>query len=95
MKNTNFVREDIQGILSSHKISEKYNERDVFYIKSCISQHSQENTCVVSLFKKNLQTRCFPVNMTRVLRASIFQNFCERLFERFPIGTNNTVIAST
>ena len=52
MKNTNFVPEDIQGILSSHKISEKYNERDVFYIKSCISQHSQENTCVVSLFNK-------------------------------------------
>ena len=35
MKNINFVPEDIQGILSSHKISEKYNERDVFYIKSC------------------------------------------------------------
>ena len=35
MKNINFVPEDIQGILSSHKISEKYNEHDVFYIKSC------------------------------------------------------------
>ena len=35
MKNINFVPEDIQGILSSHKISEKYNERDVLYIKSC------------------------------------------------------------
>ena len=35
MKNINFVPEDIQGILSSHKISKKYNERDVFYIKSC------------------------------------------------------------
>ena len=35
MNNINFVPEDIQGILSSQKTSEKYNERDVFYIKSC------------------------------------------------------------
>ena len=36
MKNINFVPEDIQGILSSPKISERCNdERDVFYIKSC------------------------------------------------------------
>ena len=34
MKNINFVPEDIQRILSSHKISEKYNEREVFYTKS-------------------------------------------------------------
>ena len=35
MKKINFVPEDIQGILSSHKISDKCNERDVFNIKSC------------------------------------------------------------
>ena len=35
MKNINFVPEDIQIILSSHESSEKYNEQDVFYIKSC------------------------------------------------------------
>ena len=36
MKNINFVPEDIQRILLSHKISENYNEREVFYyIKSC------------------------------------------------------------
>ena len=35
MRNINFVPEDIQGILSSHKISEKCNERNVFYLKSC------------------------------------------------------------
>ena len=51
MKNINFVPEDIQGILSSHKISEKDNEQDVFY--------------------------------------------SERLFEYFPTGANNTVVAST
>ena len=32
MKNINFVPEDIEGIPSSHKISEKHNERDVLYI---------------------------------------------------------------
>ena len=35
MKNINFVPEDIKGIPSSHNISEKHNERVVFYIKSC------------------------------------------------------------
>ena len=35
MKNINFVPEDIQVILSSHNVSEKCNERDVFFIKSC------------------------------------------------------------
>ena len=34
MKNINFLPEDIQSILSSHRISEKYNEQEVFYIKS-------------------------------------------------------------
>ena len=36
MKNINFVPEDIQRVLSSHKVSEKYNEREAFYIKICI-----------------------------------------------------------
>ena len=31
-KNINFVPEDIEGIPSSHKISEKHNERGVLYI---------------------------------------------------------------
>ena len=35
MENINFVPEVIQGILLSYKISEKYIEQDVFYIKSC------------------------------------------------------------
>ena len=35
MKNINFVPEDTKGIPSSHNISEKHNERGVFYIKSC------------------------------------------------------------
>ena len=43
MKNINFVPKDVQRILSSDKISEKYNEQKVFLI---ISQYSQENTFV-------------------------------------------------
>ena len=35
MKNVNFVSEDVQRILSSHKISEKYNEQEVYYKKNC------------------------------------------------------------
>ena len=30
MKNVNFVPKDVQRILSSHKISKKYNEQEVF-----------------------------------------------------------------
>ena len=32
--------------------------------------------------------------MARFLRASFLLNICERLFERFPTGTNNTVVTS-
>ena len=31
----NFVPKDVQIILSLHKVSEKYNEQEVFYKKSC------------------------------------------------------------
>ena len=33
MKNINFVPKDVKRILSSDKISEKYNEEKVFYKK--------------------------------------------------------------
>ena len=36
MKNINFVLEDIQRVLSSHKVSGMCNEREAFYIKICI-----------------------------------------------------------
>ena len=36
MKNVNFVPKDVQRILSSHKISEKYNKQEVFYKKNFI-----------------------------------------------------------
>ena len=49
---------------------------------------------LIKFIIKNLQNRSFPVNMARFLRASFLLNICERLFERFPTGTNNTVVTS-
>ena len=34
MKNVNFVPKNVQRILSSHKMFEKYNEQEVFYKKN-------------------------------------------------------------
>ena len=38
MKNANFVPKDFRRILSSHKISEKYTEQEVFYKKAVIKK---------------------------------------------------------
>ena len=35
MKNVNVVPEDVQRILSPHKILEKYDEQEVYYEKIC------------------------------------------------------------
>ena len=72
MKNINFVPKDVQRILSSDKISEKYNEQKVFFEKwfLIISQYSQENTCVggisflikikgLQLYQKEAPTQVF------------------------------------
>ena len=61
MKNINFVPKDVQRILSSDKISEKYNEQKVFFKKMflIILQYSIENTCVGGtsfLIKMSLST---------------------------------------
>ena len=57
MKNIIFVPKDIQRILSSHKVSEKYYEQEVFYKKFflIISQYSQKNTCVGVSFLIKMQ----------------------------------------
>ena len=77
-----------------------------YSIKSCsylkISQYSQENACVGSLFfdknaglqssnfiKKRLQYRIFSVNIAKFLRTPVLKNICERLFQSFPTWTNN------
>ena len=53
MKNINFVSKDVQRILSSHNISEKYNDQEAFYIKKLflkISQYHRKTTVLESLF---------------------------------------------
>ena len=49
---------------------------------------------LIKFIKKKHQHRCFSVNIARFLRASILQNICERLFERFSTGTNNIIVTS-
>ena len=49
-----------------------------------ISQDSQENTCaIVSLLKKKLWHRCFPVNFAKFLRTPFLQNISGRLLLHF------------
>ena len=106
MKNINFVPKDTQRILSRQKNSEKYKEQEVFFIKSFIflyrtpikhfaiftGKHLCWSLLLIKIIKKNLQHRCFLLNMARFLRASILWNICKRLFERFSRGTNNTIV---
>ena len=42
---------------------------------------------LIKVIQKNLQHRCFPCEM---IMARFLQNNSERLFERFPTGTNNS-----
>ena len=51
---------------------------------------------LMSLFNKACLIKMFSCKMimARFLRASILQNICERLFERFSTGTNNAVVTS-
>ena len=58
MKNINFVPKDVQRILSSDKISEKYNEQKVFFNK---------NKRPTTLSKKRLQRMCFLGNIAKFL----------------------------
>ena len=83
MKNVNFVPKDIQRILSSHKISEKYNEQEVFYKKNLflkIWQHSQENTYVKFSFLIKIQAFSWPATLLKrdsntYVFLTILQNF--------------------
>ena len=40
IKNVNFVPKGVQKVLSSHKISEKYNEQKVFYKKAVLKNYA-------------------------------------------------------
>ena len=63
--------------LSSQRISENYNEQEVFYKKVVL--------------KKRLLQRCFAVNLVKLLKTPFSKNIRERLFERFPTWANDMI----
>ena len=56
MKNVNFVPKDVQRILSSHTISDKYNEQKLFH-KKAVPKHfaifAEKHLCWNIFFNKN------------------------------------------
>ena len=97
MKNVNFVPKDIQRILSSHKISKRYNEQKVFHKKAILKNFARltekhqrfilffnknAGLQTCSLIKKRLQHMSFLANIEKVLRTPILKNMCEWLFLR-------------
>ena len=86
-------------VIISHKISEKHNGREVFYIKSCTFCNIHRKKPVLkSLFNKIYQkespTQVFSCEYGKIFKSIYFVNICERLFERFPTGTNITIVTS-
>ena len=92
MKNLNFIPKDVERILSSHKISEKYNEQKVFNKKAVLKNFTiftGKQLCWnlffnknVSFTKKRLQHWSFLANIEKFLRTPILKNICERLLLR-------------
>ena len=81
MKNVNFVPKDVQIILSSHKISEKYNKQKVFQEKAVLKNFvnfTEKHLCwnpyfnkiaglqVCSYSKKRFQRRRFLTNLEKI-----------------------------
>ena len=97
MKNVNFVPKGVQRILSSHEISEKYNEQKVFHKKAVLKNFAiftGKHLCWNLFFNKNaslqacnfikwrLQQRCFLANIEKCFGTPILKNTCERLLLR-------------
>ena len=82
MNNVNFVPKDIQRILSSLKISERYNKKEVFYKKTAFknSTRNQKN----NRFHSNWFL--FPVFADNMFAENTKQKNCEI--------TQNTTIMS-
>ena len=86
MKYVNFVPKDVQKVLSSHKISEKYNEQELLHKKTLLENFAiftGKHLC--NFIKKRLQHSCFLDNTAKLLRTAILKNICEPLLLRvFP-----------
>ena len=46
------------------------------------------------VYYKDSPTQVFSYEYGKTFKSIYFVNICERLFERFPTGTNNTVVPS-
>ena len=65
-------------------------------------KHLCRSIFLTKLIKKKLQHTVFCCEYCKIFRSifreikrfSILQNICERLFERFPTGTNNIIVTS-
>ena len=74
---------DVQKVLSSHEISEKYNEQGSVLQKKVVLKNfamfTAKNLCWSLLFNKNfikkgLQHRCFVDKIAKFLRTAILKN---------------------
>ena len=82
MNNVNFVPKDVKRILSSHKISEEYNEQEVFYKIYCSQKFRnihKETPVLKSLFNKNANIQaCYFIKkrLQQGVFLTILRNFC-------------------
>ena len=91
MRNVNFLPRYVQRILSSHKISEKYDEQEVFYKKTVINNFTMftgKHVCwslffnrntgleACNFIKKRLQHRCF-LDYAAKFCTAILKNICD------------------
>ena len=76
MKNVNFVPKDVQRILSSHKISEKYNEQKVFHKKAALKNFAiftGKHLCWNLFFNKNADLQACSFIKKRLQHRSFLQ----------------------
>ena len=74
MKNIYFVPKDVQRMIASHKISEKYNEQKVFHKKNCSYKfrNIHRKTPVLESFLIKMQAFRPATLLKRVSNTGIF-----------------------
>ena len=48
----------------------------------------------IKVYYNGSPTQVFFYEYGKIFKSNYFVNICERLFQRFPTGTNNTVVPS-
>ena len=110
MRNVNFLPRYFQRILSSHKISEKYDEQEACYKKTvinnftmftgkhlCWSLFFNKNTGLeaCNFIKKRLQHRCFLDYAAKFLSTAILKNICDVFLHEEDVESESERIHST